>query len=441
MTRKAFTDTREAARRLQADGLLPRSPPSPLVSNTVDIRGFTLRAALEQGAVVLDLDEDGLNPDDDNPIQGSDRVVDHATNPARSLLDPANPVGSRSGWMWKTVYDWIVQKMQSPTPETGQFMHWQGEWKAGLYKIGSVVRDGLWTMVANKETSDVPAPLLAGSASWQIPDVPGGADQSPQTTLVRTGMQWTSGKTESDMVLDSRFWIPQIGINIDYRIFLLERLPDDSVRFIVDREIFPESAPGWHHVKFQGAVLEVGKTYELILQAQNFTTSFEFTAPWGFSSGTANYVPLPGEIYYKSNENLLTVHNIDDNGTDREVSLNQVIPGTIIRFGNGAEMTVDALGVADGTRHGFYGSFSGFPTTGVQTVEFSIPTPANTKYHRIDDYWVTNAPADVSINGLISLDGAVATLDLHGYGVDLLIDQVQFSPDWDIVALSADLTV
>ena len=48
-------------------------------------------------------------------------------------------------------------------------IRWRDEWQAGEYQRGEFVRDGIYASVANKETTDRPAPESEGPPVWMLP--------------------------------------------------------------------------------------------------------------------------------------------------------------------------------------------------------------------------------------------------------------------------------
>lgn len=376
-------------------------------------------------------------PQDDNPIRGEDRTQAHATNEARAILDPRQykpPYNRRSGWSWKTIFDYLTSNLWQDNPAAGLAMTWRGEWKAQEYNAGAVVRDELWTMIANKTTQDPAAPVLAGSPTWLVDDVPAWVQATPSATVVASGMQFTP-ENEAQMAIALRVWISAFGANITHTIRIREVLGDGIYREIVNQPI-TAAGTGWLVVNIQGTHFEVGKTYDAALVVTDQTTETSNVGNWVHSQSTAAATPGIGQSYLRLSTGVFAINKTDSDLTDHDAELALVVPGSQFRFDNGAIYTVTALGVAGPDVYTFEVSTLGGAPTGLTEITYTVPTPATIPYEVLADHWL----ADDRVSGLLDVDGAGIVLSNDAHGFDLQLDAVVVSPDWEVVAFSADLS-
>ena len=66
-----------------------------------------------------------------------------------------------------------VDIIDSMAMETADVMLWKGEWVQQEYLAYDTVRDGSWLMIANKTTTDRPAPQASGDPVYIYPGVIG----------------------------------------------------------------------------------------------------------------------------------------------------------------------------------------------------------------------------------------------------------------------------
>ena len=102
-----------------------------------------------------------------------------------------------------------------PSGYTGINMRWRNEWEPVQYYQGDVVRDGVYLMIANKDTTDSAAPQDNGVPAWDMPDVPTWANFA-QTAVVGSGHSYVF--SEAAYINSVRVWPPTTGAGIFYRL-------------------------------------------------------------------------------------------------------------------------------------------------------------------------------------------------------------------------------
>lgn len=88
--------------------------------------------------------------------------------------------------------------------ETANKVVWKNQWTGGTYLKNEMVRSTTWTMIANKDTSDVAPPQAVGPAHYlYYPNTPSGTTTNAKQIVF--GMQYTS---------PAPFWVNGYRINV-----------------------------------------------------------------------------------------------------------------------------------------------------------------------------------------------------------------------------------
>lgn len=340
----------------------------------------------------------------------------------------------------------------------GDYMDWQGDWFPGDYFPQQVVRDGEWTMVANKPTSDRPAPQRVGATETAYPTDPA-AWATPATALVTflgTATQFTF--TESGWVDSLRAYIPQVSPTLRYVMAWFDATDPDRV-IQVSSSVTPTEV-GWLEMGVAQRIVLAGTKWVVALYVQQTAGEFEHSYPWLYD-GRENIPADPGAgLFTRDNGNTsFAVSTLDDNGTDRSAALATMLPGDVVTIGD-SEWTVQVLSVTDnGTWFNVTCSTlaGGLPATDptVRTIRWTEVAAQPTPYVQATDWWLSNQPTFADVKGLYSeepltgtdtLETALANLvqaitqqqlaveDDNGYGVDILFQEADVSDDWDLVS-------
>lgn len=90
-------------------------------------------------------------------------------------------------------------------PITAAVMTWHGNWVNQNYLQNNVVRDGNWLAIANKDTTQRPAPQAVGDPEYAMPDTPSMVDLDD---LVEVVMGNTYTFQESGWLAQARVYVP-----------------------------------------------------------------------------------------------------------------------------------------------------------------------------------------------------------------------------------------
>ena len=313
---------------------------------------------------------------------------------------------------------------------TRSAMVWQREWDPAvlLYSKDDVVRDGSWTMIANTETSQRPAPQPVGNP-----------------TAFYTGASPTRAATVKSVTYGTRyqFTTPKLVDRLrayvvtgnDYVVYLIEDPGGtDVIREIIS---FTARQTGWVDLNLAPAVFNANAIFELVVVAQEpDPTPTIFTGDWNYITPNNASVPASGQVTHADKlQSQLRVHKTDDGGMDRSADLATIVAGDIIRA-QGIRYSVSQV-----SDQGAYINFDVAPaiqgaSDGVTTFTFETVTSSPVTIVDDVDWWLTNGGGQAQ--GLFAQDGATPVLDNSAYGIDLYVQDVSVSSDWDVVSYSGD---
>lgn len=322
------------------------------------------------------------------------------------------------------------------------YMNWLGVWIPGSYNKDDVVRDGSWTMIANKDTNDRPAPQPEGDASFLLPDSPNWNNLS-FLGLVETGFRFTDLE-DGFTITAFRVWIPDLSADAHYRVVTIDNNTGvvDALN-IFTGEIFGNI--GWHQVEIPPAFFGPGDDISLFLQSQNFSSTTTIANPFVFlGSSNQENDPLAGNCEHSNNNRIFRVSNIDRNSVDVSADNALVIGGTFILIEQDSDPLASVLyDVLVATDAGTYFIYDvALRNTGINgepnalsdvTVTYNIPIPALTKYVVLPGH-MANFP---EIDGLFRFNEGPVIVNDDASGIDTFFQQYTASPDWQLVAVTA----
>jgi len=307
-------------------------------------------------------------------------------------------------------------------------MKWEGAWDPErTYLKDCVVRDDEWTMIANKETDDRPAPQPIGS-----PFFPSGLGDFPT---------WdTDSVSEEQILRGARYLTPAVGYTLGYRVWAV---PGNTYRVlhVTDplgvpifeySEEFTVSQEGWITVALGQVLVLTFTVFDVLLViSPGSPTVSQFFAPWDYkrSNGDA----LPGEANHQNSGGGDEIRfNIeDDDSNDQSVNLATVNIGDTFTNGTLTWEITDITLVGDNYRFGV--NPAARDSENLYTFTFTVTDPEVLTWVEIPDLYLPN----LFVAGLTSDDGYdnVVTNDV-GYGVDVLFQEAYVSNDWELVAVS-----
>ena len=305
--------------------------------------------------------------------------------------------------------------------EIANRMEWKGDWVQQTYDRNDVVMDWPYTMVANKTTDDRAAPQDQGEPTY-IYD--GAAPTSPITAkTLLVGNTYTMGVTGK---------IPACRVYTVAGNFYSVYLKDLSTGQVVTLATFTADVTNWVRIAGPGNIITAGTVFEVALYVQEpDPTPVTFTLSYSYSTPNNAGTPVAGQISHADKAtSSLRVHKTDQNG-DQSAQLATMTPGDTIE-GVGVRWSISAI-VDNGT----YIDFTVAPQSqgspdGVSDFVFETVTATPITVVADADYYQGVA----AVAPFYSIDGGNRVSSNDAYNVDIEIQQVEISEDWDLVALS-----
>ena len=340
----------------------------------------------------------------------------------------------------------------------GDLMVWKDQWINGsCYNAGDTVKDGEWTMVANKYTCDRPAPQSLGLPEWGVDPTPTWDTLSPTVTYLGTGTRFVF--TESGWVNAWRVWIPTVSANNKYTATLYN--VTDPAHVVETSTTITPNVTGWYEVIVPSTLILAGSEFVIILYAQNDAGKAPHTGPWDYTGQTTlDNDPGIGNFNRNNGATSLRINSTDQNALDRDGELAEITPGVEININDG-EWVVRVDTATDMTGWWLFNvttQSGGLPAIadGVKPIFWEISAPQPTDYVKSDLYWDTNQPTWATATGIftdepidpvtgfqitalrtyVDQPSLAAVEDSTGYGADLEFEIATASPDWDVLATS-----
>lgn len=327
-------------------------------------------------------------------------------------------------------------------------VRWLGDWVPGQYEKFDMLRDGDWTMIANKLTGDRPSPQPYGESELIYGD-PSFVTGS-FTGEVRSGLDFTV--TEDGTVTGISIWVPEVNSDKHFALITVE---DPGGTPIITRQTISSTAltaNEWSLVAPSGlGLVRAGVRYQIYLESHDYTQST--TTEAGYNEGSSNNDPEDEPTigqWLRDSHNMYNFHRIDRDGQDQTTMLRSLTVGdtfSVVQDNNPANRWVYEIidPPIEFTNH-----FSmlvtrtlsaGNPTNGTYTrcyfdVIIDLPTEFSEEVNR----WITQ-PGFANVNGILMFDSVSQPINPNnGYGIDFTFQPYNFSEDWDVVATSGQQT-
>jgi len=298
------------------------------------------------------------------------------------------------------------------------------------YFKNEIIYDPPWTMVANKDTTDRPAPQATG-----LPFFASQLGTAPPWTIVNeasaafivTGQRYHF--TTAINILGWRFWVTDPSPQKYTVILIIDPLGATPLIDIVLQD-FEVASPGddeWFPVNIGTRLVPVGAVFDLILLAESTAIPIQDSGVWVYKQSNGN--PSEGEINHQNGGAEMRVHKTDKDSVAHNAFLEAMSEGDHIS-GGGIEWIITS--VSDNGTHMRYGVS---PTTRAQeddlTMTFSQEVAASINYVTLVDHFLGSASVE-GFKGVDTITGRV--LDESAYGVDIELQTMTFSPDWAVMA-------
>ena len=307
--------------------------------------------------------------------------------------------------------------------QAGTNMRWRGPWaSANTYELNDVTLDWPYLMIANKQTTEKPAPIDVG-----------------EPFNVYDGSEPTQAITAKTLLVGNTYTIPETLKVPSVRVYTITGnfysvyLQDNTTGQITNLRSFEATETGWVDIAGPGNILAAGSSFDVALYVQEpDPTPTIFSGNWSYQKPNNASVPASGQVSHANRLlSSLRVHKTDNDGGDRSAELATIAVGDTIAMGD-LRWAVSAIQDA-----GTYYDFSVNPqqqdaSSGVQQFNFETVTATPITVVADPDYYLGNA----DIRPFYSIDGQPRILTDDAYNVDIEIQQVAVSEDWDLMAVS-----
>lgn len=361
------------------------------------------------------------------------------------VFEPINFMFSRAGWVaggylegsvvahLGTLYHADMQTVEEPGTGVEWSvlvpggMVWRNKWAAGDYLQNDVLVDGDWTMVANKDTGDRPAPQPYGDPFQKYTGTIG--EQITTAKRIIFGTRYSS--VESGFLLSYRVYV--IAGN-NYDVWSVE----DPLGTAIKTQLIQFTAvnSGWIENGLPGNLIPAGSVLDVVCAVNEPDPTPDVLGPWNWNYITPNNdsAPFTAQIIHANKAlGLIRIHKSDDDLIDRGAQLLALQVGDIID-GVGQRWNIGSI-----TDDGDYVTFGVDPAAqgspdGVSAFQFETVTATPITYGFDFDYWF----GDATGAGLYIADGIYDNIvpDDNAYGIDIEVQAATISPDWDVLARS-----
>ncbi len=245
-----------------------------------------------------------------------------------------------------------------------------------------------------------------------------------------------------------RFWAPEVGPNITYRIIAVDVTNADDLQ-VKATAITNPLDDEWTLLFVDPYIFTPGSKLLVVIEALNSSSNSTFTHPWERTADQNTTDPSSGDWNRRKQNNKVRFHQVDDDAIDQSTDLDTVIAGTTIKMTNPSDASqffeyfvTSVLSGPSPTVYEFetYLIDSGGGGPEVATVcdcLFTVPVPASTKYVEEAAGWTGNQPDYATVSGFLSLSGTEQSVATNQYGIDLWVQELTPSLDWELAAISS----
>ena len=304
-------------------------------------------------------------------------------------------------------------------------MTWRNEWVAGEYLEFDTVYDDGWAMVANKTTSDRPAPQNVGDKVEQYrgdsPIIEISAKSVVSGTKVLSGVNaYTVSSYSVYTVLGNAYRVFSIAYDTGAQNELVS---------------FTAKSTGWQTFPINPVIIPSGSAFSVVQSVREAAASeTSFTGNWNYTTPKKTGSPSNGNIIHANKaESEFRINKTDNTSTDFGAQLLALVPGDIID-GIGMRWSIQSI-----TDAGAYVTLFVSPATQGSPdgdADFTFETTAVVPITVVADvdYWLNNPSPDATVTGIYSIDEADTVETNSAYGINLTVQLLSVSPDWDLLA-------
>ena len=290
---------------------------------------------------------------------------------------------------------------------------------------GIVTNDNGYLMISNKITSDQAAPIPMG-LPYRVYDgtSPSGTITAKQLTL---GQRYTWPRA-GELV---QAWAYFVAGN-NYRVYSIVDPGGTDERFVEVLSQITAQTTTWVALGIKTTWVDAGSVFDVYLAIEEpDPTPTMLSADWDYDTPTQEGAPASGQISH-ANEALDSVKVHKTPSAGGPVDLSTLTVGDVINGPGGIRWSIQQI-----TDMTDYWEFIVAPAQqatpdGVFTFGFETVTSKPITTIVDTDYWDTNP----NIIGRYQIDGGEWVETQDQYAIDLEIQELDISPDWDLMMKS-----
>ena len=325
-------------------------------------------------------------------------------------------------------------------------MVWKGTWVDASYLKNDVTLDNSWTMIANKDTIDRPAPQETGAQEDSIIK-PVSFTTDTNLSVIEVRHIFTTTKT--GFLKGIEVYTPHYGLDSISKVTMVTA----GSGKVINNPVL--SANNWTLLAVDSIALGIGVQLMVIFEYYNSVAANSINGPWASNVGTGEPPAQDFNIDNLITPTIVEISHTDANSSDRSADLDNIISGSIITiFETGdternIKFEVDVVSTA-GTTSTSYTVLTNSIINGVKdirggrvcSIKIDAPISVSSDYSRVSDYYPTNNPSWATIetelyySGVLQADAG----DDDAYGINLIFQEATISPDWDLVATSQTIS-
>ena len=310
--------------------------------------------------------------------------------------------------------------------ETVNKVVWKNIWTGGTYQKNEMVRSDTWTMIANKDTSDVAPPQAVGEEQYLY------VDSGTSGVVSTTAKQLVFGSQYSGA---NPYWISGYRIYVvagnHYEVLSVKEPTGANEATFVNS--FTATVSGWREFGLVQKPIASGVTYQILaIENEPDPSPVIINANYEYLKPNNWIAPAVGQaIHATKNLGVISFNDLDWDSIDRSGMLLGLDAGdNIIELG-GVRWAVQSV-----TNEGNYVDVGVAPArqsvlTGVEQFSFETVAAVSLSYFRDNNYWSGTTQVKGVFGADIGWDDVVT--DDNQYGMDILVQNAYISPDWDFV--------
>ena len=326
----------------------------------------------------------------------------------------------------------------------GDPIQWMGQgYEAGkYYPRGAMITDGEWLVIANKTTLEYAYPAPDGSPTFGVePFTP--ATQS-DISVINSGNVFTV--TTGGWVRQIRVWVPVVTADYSFKVVVVITPPGGSP-VNVNILNLNLTAGQWNVIAALNKIIRSGTVVSVALEIVNSDTDAEVTGGWTYDGPNQLGGP-PVQSWNRNNAlDIVRVSKIDLNSVDRSADLLTILPNSILKFTDDANVGAFYSFVTTGAPVDG-GDFYLFPVAltgqGGDGPSFPAPStflatvPVTQAAFYSEEVGSPAAPSWATRTGFLQFDGVdQGGVTANSYGVDVQLENGVFPEDWDIVSFTS----